>query len=283
MGNTLLSQSIKANTIRLYIKAAAMLCGHRCLMNPLVSLFGANSSWIEVVIQEQHRWESMPNRQGPVTIEMILQEYHTRRSGKLATWDTTLGGDTSSKAFTQKDFVLLGKNGKCLYSSDSVQVVSRDVEFLEIRYRFQKNKVNGQKIEYSRSSNTTLYPVGAGLRIRRRAQILKIKSDTTSAVYRSLKGDRLEDITDKQIDSVLQSVAKSLYNLTNLEKSRRFSSHFIRVGACVLLHNSGKDGKFIKLRLHWKPDTFRLYLGNTTLLSGQHCSAVSNILDTAQA
>eukprot|EP00957_Ditylum_brightwellii_P203750 15336029-Ditylum_brightwellii.AAC.1 len=75
MGNTLLSQSIKANIIRLYLKAAAMLCEPRCLMNPLVSLSGANSSWIEAVIQEQHRWESTPSRQEPVTIEMILQVY----------------------------------------------------------------------------------------------------------------------------------------------------------------------------------------------------------------
>eukprot|EP00957_Ditylum_brightwellii_P202267 15329363-Ditylum_brightwellii.AAC.1 len=75
---------------------------------------------------------------------------------------------------------------------------------------------------------------------------------------------------------------KSLYNLTNLEDIKRFSSHSIRVGACVLLHSSGKDGDFIKLRLHWKSDTCRLYLRNTTLLSAQHCLAVSNILDTAQ-
>eukprot|EP00957_Ditylum_brightwellii_P042891 3247012-Ditylum_brightwellii.AAC.1 len=83
--------------------------------------------------------------------------------------------------------------------------------------------------------------------------------------------------------SILQSVAKSLYNLTNLEDTRRFSSHSIRVGACVLLHSLGKDGEFIKLRLHWKSETFRFYLRSTTLLVGQHCSAVSNILDTFQA
>eukprot|EP00957_Ditylum_brightwellii_P191245 14562099-Ditylum_brightwellii.AAC.1 len=35
MGNTLLSQSIKANTTRLYLKAAAILSEPRHLMNPL--------------------------------------------------------------------------------------------------------------------------------------------------------------------------------------------------------------------------------------------------------
>ena len=319
MGNTLLSQSIKSNTIRLYLKAASMLSEPRRLMNPLVSLSGSKSSWIEAIIQEQRRWELMPNRQEPVTVAMVLhvckratnehddsfisafkdwliigmytgnrksewaQEHHIGHKGKFATWDEKLGGDGSSKAFTQKDFVLLGKNGRHLYTSDSAKVVSRDVEFLEIRYRFQKNKDNGQKLKYSRSSNLNLCPVRAGLRIRRRAQRLSIPSDTPIAVCRSSKGSKMSYITDKQIDTILQSVAKSLYNLTNLEDIRRFSSHSIRVGACVLLHSSGKDGEFIKLQLRWKSDTFRLYLRNTTLLAGQHCSAVANILDTAQA
>ena len=73
MGNTLLSQSIKSNTNRLYLKAAAMLSEPRRLMNPLVSLSGSKSSWIEAIIQEQRRWESMPNRQEPVIVAMVLQ------------------------------------------------------------------------------------------------------------------------------------------------------------------------------------------------------------------
>eukprot|EP00957_Ditylum_brightwellii_P098966 7539086-Ditylum_brightwellii.AAC.1 len=59
----------------------------------------------------------------------------------------------------------------------------------------------------------------------------------------------------------------------DLEDIRRLSSHSIRVGVCVLPHSSGNAGEFIKLRLHWKSDTFRFYLRNTTLLAGQHCSA----------
>eukprot|EP00957_Ditylum_brightwellii_P183836 14003311-Ditylum_brightwellii.AAC.1 len=32
------------------------------------------------------------------------QEHHTGHKGKFFTWDERLGGDSSSKAFTQKDF-----------------------------------------------------------------------------------------------------------------------------------------------------------------------------------
>eukprot|EP00957_Ditylum_brightwellii_P074792 5684058-Ditylum_brightwellii.AAC.1 len=75
-----------------------MLSEPRRLVNPLVSLSGSKASWIEAIIQEQHRWESMSNRQEPVTVTMVLksewaQEHHTSHKGKFATWDEKLGGD----------------------------------------------------------------------------------------------------------------------------------------------------------------------------------------------
>ena len=77
-------------------------------------------------------------------------------------------------------------------------------------------------------------------------------------------------------------VLKEVYSLTLPDDIKRFSSHSIGVGACVLLHHSGKDSKFIKLRLRWESDTFRLYLRNTTLLAGQHCKAVEGLIDSVQ-
>eukprot|EP00957_Ditylum_brightwellii_P172571 13137610-Ditylum_brightwellii.AAC.1 len=46
-----------------------------------------------------------------------------------------------------------------LYPSDSTKIKDEDVEFMEIRYRFQKNKDNGETIKYSESSNLKLCPV----------------------------------------------------------------------------------------------------------------------------
>eukprot|EP00957_Ditylum_brightwellii_P198355 15115525-Ditylum_brightwellii.AAC.1 len=50
-----------------------MLSEPSCLMNPLVSISGSKSSCIEAIIQEQCRWEYMPNRQEPVTVATVLQ------------------------------------------------------------------------------------------------------------------------------------------------------------------------------------------------------------------
>ena len=102
----------------------------------------------------------------------------------------------------------LGKNGKHLYASDSATVQDDEVEFMELRYRFQKNKDNGQKIKYSKSTNTKLCPVRAGLRIRRRAQRLRVKANIPIAVYSSSSKKKAKCISDKGIESVLQMVAK---------------------------------------------------------------------------
>eukprot|EP00957_Ditylum_brightwellii_P094557 7201322-Ditylum_brightwellii.AAC.1 len=64
-------------------------------------------------------------------------------------------------------------------------------------------------------------------------------------------------------------VVKEFYNLTLPEDMKWLSSHSIRVGACVLLYSSGKYGEFIKFRLRWKSNTFRLNFRNTTLLAAQ--------------
>eukprot|EP00957_Ditylum_brightwellii_P135342 10319948-Ditylum_brightwellii.AAC.1 len=103
--------------------------------------------------------------------------------------------------------VFLGKNWKHLYASDSAIVQDDIVDFMELRYRFQKNRNNGQKIKYSKSTNTKLYPVRAGLRIRRRTQRLRVRAYIPIAVYSSSSKKKAKYISNKDIESVLQLVA----------------------------------------------------------------------------
>eukprot|EP00957_Ditylum_brightwellii_P111638 8515056-Ditylum_brightwellii.AAC.1 len=77
---------------------------------------------------------------------------------------------------------------------------------------------------------------------------------------------RAKYTTDKYIDSILQMVVKALYNLTSPEDVKSFR----------------KDDDFLKLRLRWKSDAFRLYLGNTTLLADQYYQAMENLVDFVQ-
>ena len=54
----------------------------------------------------------------------------------------------------------------------------------------------------------------------------------------------------------------------------RFSAHSIRVWACVLLDEAGKSAEFIKKRLRWLGDSFRLYLRDTSVITTQHRDAL---------
>eukprot|EP00957_Ditylum_brightwellii_P208187 15356211-Ditylum_brightwellii.AAC.1 len=81
--------------------------------------------------------------------------------------------------------VILGWHIIGSYTGNRKIVKEEDVDFMEIRYRFQKNKDNVQKIKYSKYSNIELCPVRAGLRIRRRAQCLRVRAHTPITVYSS--------------------------------------------------------------------------------------------------
>ncbi len=48
----------------------------------------------------------------------------------------------------------------------------------------------------------------------------------------------------------------------------------MRVWACVLLDKAGKSPDYIKERLQWMGDSFRMYLRNTHVIQDQHREAL---------
>ena len=55
------------------------------------------------------------------------------------------------------------------------------------------------------------------------------------------------------------------------------STHLLRVKAAVLLHEAGKDGTYIKLRIRWLSDCFEVYLRNTPTFCAQHNAALQGV------
>ena len=47
--------------------------------------------------------------------------------------------------------------------------------------------------------------------------------------------------------------------------------------AAVLLHETGKDSLYIKLRLHWLSEVFQLYLRNTKKICQYHNAALKYV------
>jgi hypothetical protein len=48
----------------------------------------------------------------------------------------------------------------------------------------------------------------------------------------------------------------------------------LRVWACLLLNKAGKPLDYIKKRLHWLGDSFRMYLRDTAIIQHQHVDAL---------
>jgi hypothetical protein len=50
--------------------------------------------------------------------------------------------------------------------------------------------------------------------------------------------------------------------------------HYSRVWACVLLDKAGKLPDYIKKRLHWLGNSFRMYLRDTAIIQHHHVDAL---------
>jgi hypothetical protein len=77
-------------------------------------------------------------------------------------------------------------------------------------------------------------------------------------------------ITDNDISKVLQEAAAKTYDVSDPDALAKWTSHSIRVGACVSLHETGALPDFIKNRLRWRSDAFLMYLRNTPQLAKKH-------------
>ena len=95
-------------------------------------------------------------------------------------------------------------------------------------------------------------------------------------VYKDYKNQEIRFVSSKEIRSTLRQTASIVHNIKSELDLARYTSHSICVGACVLLHAAGKDFEYIKFRLRWRSDAFRMYLRNVTELAVQHTAVLDN-------
>jgi hypothetical protein len=311
-GQNLLCMTLKAGTILRYLQAAAELSIPANMMNPCLDITGKQSKYIRDIINEVKRWESVPDRREPVTKDMIEYIFNKgislKKSNKdniytsLADWliigqqsgfrrkewaqdrshlkkykDIQRNVDGSSSAFILSDFEFRGKNNRRIDQDSNTEVSKACI--VNIKWRFQKNNDNGQIISYVADNLNKIHCyLKACKRIRERAIRLKQALDKPIAVYKSNpKDSKLKYIDDIHVSDILQEAAKAVYHITNKNELKRFTSHSIRVGACVLLHSQNTSTEDIKFRLRWRSDSFRMYLRNIIQLAEKHCNVDANI------
>jgi hypothetical protein len=286
MGNSILAKTIKASTVDNYLKEAAHLHTSQGDPNPTRDANNRRFYLISEILHEQRRWESQPERREPLTWEMIeyLQTLPTPASSRLAALtDWFIVGMYAGfrlSEWAQPDNLpsaypyQLGRRG------DSLAITAGDIRFssqgLSITWRYQKNGRNDEKILFAATpSKPARCPFLAMQRIVRRASQLGNQQSEPLAVYADTNG-RAQYVTDKDISFYLQRAAAIAHNITDPKQLSLWTSHSVRVGACVALHEAGAEPLTIQNRLRWCSLSFMNYLRHTFKLAESHAALVAH-------
>ena len=305
---TIFCKTIKTSAVNLYLSDATKLAIFKNLPDPTENQLNQKSSYIINVTNEHKRWESMPNRREPLTFSMVdfsfkttlaISPDHNTLEAALTDWfiigmqsgmrksewcqdrytlqktkQVIFNRDGSSSAFIFDDFTFEKICGvRCDNSRSSV---IQQAALVKIRWCFQKNGNNGEFFSFlANDLNPARCPVCAALRIRARAIVLGVPPHLPIAVFRN-KNNFSQYIDDFHVTYHFQSLAKEVYIIRASDELARFSTHSIRVGACVLLHETSQTPDFIKARLRWRSDAYLMNLRNTPKLASLHTQAVNN-------
>jgi hypothetical protein len=252
---------------------------------------GKHDSQISSILAKVKHWEKMPNCREPLTVNMVLNQQlrcatnnpHSEASAmydwevfgiyagnRLTKWaqhdstDIVLNIDESPKAFIISHVEFFGKNW-CHCSLQFALQHPRLIHTTTVTWCFQKNGKNGEEKTFVCTfDNPVLCTVSALLCIAQHWVDLKLPPIHPLVVYTANRksNGRVQLICESNINAALQSVAKTVKNITKQEELSCFTSHSICVGACVTLHVAGIDPLDIKHALCWKSVSFLTYLQN---------------------
>ena len=324
MGHTLLARSIKSATIRRYV-AEAGTSVLDCRQTHQMKFPQVQLTWfhpckhhgdskmappIQVCLDEITRWENVPNRREPLTVDMIYHQYGKCSAAtphsvdqvlydfevigiysgiRLGEWAQTdnvrridqirLNIDGSPAAFVISDLTFYGENKYCMSLTEALTHPDL-VYHVDVCWRFQKNGEIKQKKSFPRASrgSTILCSVCAWLRVAARWVDLKLDISHPLAVFTDtgLASGTVNFIRPIHINAALRNSARDVYNITDEDELARFTSHSFRVGATVALHAAGSSQMDIKYALRWKSDTFYTYLRNLPCQAARTHAAVRN-------
>lgn len=171
-----------------------------------------------------------------------------------------------------------GRKVKLPLSSSPIQDIALDKRIVKvtITWRHQKNRQNNEKRTFSAEtvSSNLICPVHAAINMIRRARRLGQPDHLPVAVYK--KKDTFAYITGSRVTTLLRHVVRLVYPDKSKEEVYKYSSHSFRVWACVLLDEAGKSPDFIKKRLRWLGDSYRIYLRDTNAIQDQHREALAS-------
>jgi hypothetical protein len=173
-------------------------------------------------------------------------------------------GETVINAFIANYFIFFNER-KCItkeLNKDSLQLA----HFVKITWHIRKNHQNSQLITLTAESDRPkIFPLPA--RQLNQPDYLPV------AVYKKKKS-KISCLTGNKIAELLRKAVKKVHPDTTPDKLKQYSAHSLRVWACVRVNEAGKLPDYIKKRLRWLGDSFRMYLRDTAIIQHQHVDAL---------
>jgi len=296
LGHTFWCRSIRTSTIKLYLKAAS--CPMR-IQTISYSRLPSYPPLVKDILDDYKKWEEVPNRREPFTLDMLIYFQKIAALANPDSFDAAifdwlligLFAGFRKTEWMQDTFLYKSTNTYQRVSKDGSAraFIASDFSFspfppsqqhifeksttntgqLHIKWRYQKNGQNGQKISYTHNLlNEKFSVILAAQRILQRARRLHVPDDHPIAVF-SHNGT-FSCIHHTLVEQSLRGAATAVYSIKSAKTLSLFSSHSIRVGACVLLHSLQQDPLFIQFRLRWRSLSFMSYLRNTPRIAALH-------------
>jgi hypothetical protein len=263
------------------------------------------SRTLSAVYDEQKRWEDVPNRREPYTLEMLdtmkndfaasgqgpntlaaalvdwfacglfaglrLGEWaQNAYKSEMTSYQLNIRNDAQALCLCDVRFASASR-GHCS-AVEAVAATNLIMVKCWIKFRTQKNGQNGEEKLFLRNTSGKCFP-SAMIRIIRRFIRLRGANDlqTPLAVYYSdIPGKSTTFITAPDIEGAMRRVASRVYHLDPVkdqETLRKWSAHSLRVGACVIINSMGISTAQIKFLLRWRSDAFMVYLRNMATLA----------------
>ena len=279
-----------------------------------------NGRLLTKVFDELKRYDQVPNRREPLSPAMLsvakqrgsLDHTSLGPDSALADWyevgllaglrNSEWAQDSSYRtshprqvalnvfndptAFCLRDIRVETHDYQQLQGAECYKVRPEQVRSLWLTFRTQKNGDYGEQRMFTRNPNPKGFcMISAMFRILDRfAKLIgKTDLDTPLAVYRPPNTKKVLQIHSGLIERHMRSIAMEVYHLDphkDHERLQRWSSHSLRVGACVALHCQGFTATQLKWLLRWRSDSFMIYLRNISILADQHNKALDEYAKT---
>ena len=173
-----------------------------------------------------------------------------------------------------------------------VRVVGLDIVFcplesiykLWVRFRAQKNGQHNEEKLFVRNPNKAgvCFVAAVYRKLVRFQRLQRVDPSldpwvTPLALYKDARTSAIRLITATDIEEFMRKLATQVYHLhpvRDADDIRKWSSHSLRVGACVVLHAMGFSTLDIQWILRWRSMAFVAYLRNVAMLATRHHRAL---------